>query len=253
MQQLAEDFWNIRASYRVAGVLDIGTHMSVVRRPDGRFVLVDAAALDDASREALMALTEGGSLVDAVVHVHPFHTLQVEPLHRLFPSATLHGTARHRRLMPGLPWAGEPVERWQAGHPLADVFELSVPEGVDFVCPDERVHVASVLVRHPASRIVHVDDTLNVMAAPGVLGRLLPQSGLRMHPMLGRALQQRPGAADDYARWARGLAGRWSDTRFVCAAHSAVRELPPGGFEREMLDALERVRRTLDRHRRRHG
>jgi len=103
MQQLAEDFWNIRAAYRVAGVLDIGTHMSAVRRPDGRFVLVDAAALDDASREALMALTEGGSLVDAVVHVHPFHTLQVEPLHRLFPSATLHGTARHRRLMPGLP------------------------------------------------------------------------------------------------------------------------------------------------------
>src|SRR5690606_161007 len=26
MQQLAEDFWNIRAAYRVAGVLDIGTH-----------------------------------------------------------------------------------------------------------------------------------------------------------------------------------------------------------------------------------
>lgn len=254
MQQLAKDFWNIRAPQRVAGIINVGTHMSVVRRPNGRFVVVDGAPLGKSQREALLQLTAGGSEVEAVVHVHPFHTLHVEATHRLFPSALLYGTLRHRHVAPSLPWAEAPVELWDhVHHPLQDVFDLSVPDGVDFVCLDERVHVASVLVRHRASAIVHVDDTLNVMAAPGVLGRVLPQSGLRMHPMLGRALGAHAGAADAYACWARGLAADWADTRIVCAAHSAVRELEPGGFSREVLHALERVQRTLDRHRKRHG
>ena len=253
MQQLASGFWNLRGPHRIGGVLDVGTHMSVVRRQNGRFVVIDGCPLDDAQREALLALTGKGALVDAVMHVHPFHTLHVEATHRLFPAATLYGTARHRRQAPALPWAGEPVETWGDGHPLADLFELSVPDGVDFVCPDERVHVASVLVRARDSGIVHVDDTLNVMAAPGVLRRLLPQSSLRMHPLLGRALRPQAGAADAYAAWARSLAARWADTRVVCAAHSAVRMLPDGGFAREVEAALAKVSRTLDRHRARYG
>ena len=253
MRQLAENFWNIRGTQRVAGVLDVGTHMSVVRRNDGRFVLIDAAPLDDAGRSALLALTDGGALVDVVMHVHPFHTLHVEAMHRLFPSAALHGTARHRQQAPALPWSQAPVEEWGEAHPLDDLFDLSVPEGVDFVCPDERVHVASVLVRHRPSAIVHVDDTLNVLAAPGAPGRWLPQSTLRMHPMLGRALRPAPGAADAYAAWARSLAVRWGGTRIVCAAHSAVRYLPAGGFALEMQCALARVSRTLRRHRARYG
>lgn len=253
MEQLADTFWNLRGVHRVGGVLDIGTHMSLLRRADGRFVVIDGCALDDARREALLALTGGGERVVAVVHVHPFHTLHVEATHRLFPDAALHGTARHRRLAPSLPWSPEPVEAWGTDHPFADVVELSIPAGVEFVCPDERVHTASVLVRHRASGIVHVDDTLNVLAAPGALRRLVPQSSLRMHPLLARALKPEAGAADAYAAWARSLASDWSDTRIVCAAHSAVRRLDPGGFEREVLQALHRVAGTLERHRARYG
>ena len=40
-----------------------------------------------------------------------------------------HGTARHREKWPALPWAGRRVETWRVKHPLADVFELSVPAG----------------------------------------------------------------------------------------------------------------------------
>ena len=76
---------------------------------------------------------------------------------------------------------------------------------------------------------------------------------LRMHPMLGRALKPQAGAADAYAAWARDLARRWADTRIVCAAHSSVRELPEGGFGREVEAALERVAGTLERHRARYG
>src|SRR5690606_14502162 len=117
----------------------------------------------------------------------------------------------------------------------------------------ERVHVASVLVRHRQSGLVHVDDTLNVMAAPGALRRPLPQSALRMHPMLSHALKPEAGAADAYAAWARALASRWADTGIVCAAHSVVRYLPEGHFEREVLAALDKVSGTLERHRARRG
>ena len=133
------------------------------------------------------------------------------------------------------------------------MFDLSVPDGVDFVCPDERVHVASVLARHRPSDIVHVDDTLNVIAAPGLLGDVLPQSALKMHPMLAKALTPKTGAADAYARWARDLAVRWADTPVVCAAHSAVRELAPGGFRDEVEASLAGVEKTLARHRSRYG
>lgn len=253
MHSLAEGFWNLRGVHRIAGLIDIGTQMSVVRRPGGGFVVIDGIALDDARRDALLALTDGGQRVDAVVHVHPFHTLHVEAMQRLLPHATLYGTQRHRDRLPGLPWAGAPVETWDARHPLADVFELSVPAGVDFVCLDDSVHVASVLVRHRASGIVHVDDTLNVIAAPGLIGDMLPQSALKMHPMLAKALKPEPGAADAYARWARDLAQHWADTPMVCAAHSAVRTLAPGGFRDEVEAALAKVARTLERHTARYG
>ena len=253
MQQLADTFWNLRGVHRIAGLIDIGTHMSVAQRPRGGFIVIDGIALEDEAREALLALTSQGARVETVVHVHPFHTLHAEATHALFPRAVLYGTARHRERLPALPWAGAPVEAWGADHPLADTLDLSVPAGVDFVCLDESVHVASVLVRHRASGIVHVDDTLNVLAAPGSLGALLPQSSLRMHPMLGKALKTDPGATEAYERWARDLALRWADTPAVCAAHSAVRTLAPGGFREEVEAALAKVSGTLEQHRKRYG
>lgn len=253
MEKLADTFWNIRGVHRVGGILDIGTQMSLVQRSDGEFVVIDGCDLDESQRASIMALTENGERVSAVVHVHPFHTLHVEATHRLFPSATLHGTARHHTRAPALHWSPEPVEDWKGDHPLADLFDLSVPEGVDFVSADKRVHVASVLVRHRQTGIVHVDDTFNVIAAPGFLRDVLPISSLRMHPMLARALCKQAGAADAYATWARDLAASWVDTRIVCAAHSAVRQLPAGGFSREVMSALDKVSTTLERHRARYG
>ncbi len=253
MKKLADSFWNIRGVHRLGGVLDIGTQMSIVQRAGGGFVVIDGCDLDDAQRDAVMTLTGDGAQVDAVVHVHPFHTLHVEATYRLFPAAALYGTARHHKLAPSLPWSPKPVEDWKDDHPLADIFQLSVPDGVDFVCLDERVHVASVIVRHRQTGIVHVDDTFNVIAAPGLLRSVLPISSLRMHPMLGRALQKTAGAADAYAAWANALASDWADTGIVCAAHSAVRTLPVGGFSQEVTSALEKVASTLEQHREQYG
>lgn len=251
--QLAPNFWNMRGSFKIGGVLDVGTHMSIVRKDDGRFLVIDSYSLADESRSELLALTDDGRAIDAILNVHPFHTLHCRAMHELVPNARLFGTRRHHLQEPDLPWEAGVIEDEATQRLFVDQLEFSVPSGVDFVCPDPSVHVASVMVRDRTSSIVHVDDTLGVLAAPGFLGRILPQSRLRFHPMLVKALQARPGAADAFEQWARTVANEWNRTPIVCAAHSAVRHLSPGGWQEEVLAALELVEKTLDRHRGRHG
>lgn len=253
MDRLQDDFWNFRGSFKIAKLIEIGTHMSLVRRSDGRFVVLDSYSLDDADRAHLLALTEGGRLVDAILNVHPFHTLHCTALLDALPGARLIGTRRHLAQLPDLPWDTAVIEDAATHAEFADDLDFSIPRGVDFISADEKVHVASVLVRHRASGIVHVDDTINVLEAPGLLSAVLPEPKLSFHPMLAKALQKRAGAADEYASWARKLARCWAGTPTVCAAHSAVRQLPPVGWEAEIHSALGDVEKTLDSHRATHG
>ncbi|PWB27889.1 hypothetical protein DCO49_06640 [Stenotrophomonas sp. SPM] len=253
MQQLANDFWNLRGTFKVAGLLDVGTQLSVVRRSNGRFLVLDSYTPTETQRQALLGLTAGGTLVDAIINVHPFHTLHCEPLHQLLPAARLIGTRRHLQQAPHLPWDPHVIEDVETQADFADDLDFTVPAGLELVPADDNVHASSVLVRHRGSGIVHVDDTLSVLAAPGTLGKWLPQSGLKFHPTLSRALQPRAGAADAFERWARALAERWAGTPYVCAAHSAVRELPADGWRDEVLKALHHVQGKLRRHRHRYG
>lgn len=253
MQQLADNFWTFRGDFKVAGVINLGTHMSLLRRANGKFLLLDSYDLDESDRDALLSLTDGGRAIEAVLNVHPFHTLHCAAIHKLLPQARLFGTRRHHAQATDLPWEAEFIEDTATQEAFAGDLAFSVPEGVDFVCDDDSVHVASVLVRDRQSGIVHVDDTINVLAAPGLLGKLLPQSKLKFHPQLSKALQKRPGAADDYARWARDLAEDWAETSVVCAAHSSIRKLPRGGWRSEVLDALAAADKTLSQHRSAHG
>ena len=253
MKQLADNFWTFRGDFKIAGVLNLGTHMSLVRRPNGRFLLLDSYDLGAEDREALLSLTDSGRAIEAIINVHPFHTLHCLAMHSALPHARLIGTGRHRTRAPDLPWETGMIEDEATQAEFADDLDFSVPDGVDFVSADDHVHVASVLVRHRESGIVHVDDTINVLAFPGFLGKLLPQSKLKFHPALGKALQKRPGAADDYANWAHELADRWAGTPTVCAAHSSIRNLPPEGWRDEVLGALVGVEKTHSKHRSAHG
>ncbi|MET1754198.1 hypothetical protein ABVV53_01780 [Novosphingobium sp. RD2P27] len=253
MKQLADNFWNFRGSFKIGGVLDIGTQMSLVRRSNGRFLMLDSYAVSDADKDSLLALTDNGAAVDAIINVHPFHTLYCRVAHRLAPTARLIGTRRHREQVPELPWESGVIEDVATQAEFAAELDFAVPSGLELVTSDDSVHASSVLARHRASGIVHVDDTLNVLAAPGLLKHILPQSRLRFHPMLGKALQARPGAANAFAGWARDLASQWAGTPIVCAAHSAVRRLPANGWRDEVSRALSGVEKTLAAHRSQHG
>ena len=87
---VGEGFWNIRGSLKIGGILDVKTHASLVRRKGGGYILLDAYELDEATRSWIAEETSGGDAIEAVLHLHPFHTLFVRALHEAYPKAKLY-------------------------------------------------------------------------------------------------------------------------------------------------------------------
>lgn len=251
---IADDFWNIRGSFRIGGVLDIGTQASLVRLASGRFVMLDSLTLDAATLDAVNRLTEDGSLIDAIVNLHPFHTVHVEAMHSAFPQARLYGTQRHHDRFAALPWEPEKTENPELHQRLANDLDFSVPAGVDFISANPKLHFSSVLVRHRASQTLHVDDTLVYLRLPGPLRRLGRGDRLAFHPTLAQVLEKRPGAAADFRAWAEALIHDWADARHLCAAHTqALSSSSDDPLMPRITEALHRVDKVLARHTRRYG
>lgn len=253
---VADDFWNIRGSFKIGGVVDIGTQASLVRRGDGKFVFVDSYALAGDVEQEVLDLTNGGQDVEAILNVHPFHTVFARNMHERFPRAKLYGTARHVSRFSELPWDALRTEDPELHAMFASDFQFSVPRGVDFISADENVHFSSVLVQHRNSKTLHVDDTLMYVRLPK-LARVLGRSDvMSFHPTLAKALEKRPGAARDFRDWATDLAERWRDAQNLCAAHTATllaRNNQGASIHARLLKALGKAGRTLDAHERKYG
>lgn len=241
---IADGFWNIRGVFRLGGVVDIGTHASLVRRADGRFVLLDAYTLPPELLARVRQIT-GSAGVEALVNLHPFHTIHVKRAHAQFPEAKLYGSARHVAKAPELPWQDVRVEDPGLGELFAPDLEFSIPAGVDFISSDENVHFSSVLAYHRASRTLHVDDTFTLLKVPLV-------GGVGVHPTLGKALLREPGAAAAFRSWGQELLARWGDVRNLCAAHAGAL-LEQDDLADQLRAALAKAERTLRAHERRHG
>ena len=254
--QIADDFWNIRGTFRIAGLINIGTQMSLVRKRDGRFVLLDACGMSRSTAHEFDELTDGGSAIDAVLHLHPFHTASVAAMHRRLPDARLYGTERHVAKGPQLPWQDGRTNEARVHEEFADILEFSVPDGVDFISSNENVHFSSVLAYHRVSGTIHSDDTIMYVELPGELKLFGIDDAFTFHPTLAKALEKRAGAAADFRRWATALARDWGDANALCAAHTAVLatdgEHDPSIRER-LTKALDGVERTLARHEKHHG
>jgi hypothetical protein len=254
--RVANDFWNIRGSFKVAGVVDVGTQTSLVRRANGKFVFLDSYALSDAVEREVIELTGGGQDVEAIVNVHPFHTVFVRKMYRLFPQAKLYGTARHVSRFSELPWEALRTEDPALHSLFADDFEFSVPLGVDFISANEKVHFSSVMVWHRASKTIHVDDTLNYVRVPRLIRMFGLLESMSFHPTLAKALEKRAGATSEFRDWAEKLADRWRDAENLCAAHTATltsRENNGASIHARLLEALAKVEGTLTKHRRKYG
>lgn len=254
MIEVGEGFWNLRGSYRFAGILEIGTHMSLVRRANGRYLVLDACNLVPATRALLDEKTRGGEDLEAVLHLHPFHTIYVRALHQLYPKARLYGTARHHAKLADLPWDPMLTEEPALHAHFAEDLDFTVPRGVDLVTPDPKVHFSSVLAIHKATETLHVDDTLMYARLRGPL-RLFGRDMTRFHIALSGALRREPGAAEAFRRWARELIDRAATLRNLCAAHTStlLAQSNDGPSIAERIeDALRRAEGTLRAHERKH-
>lgn len=252
---IADNFWNIRGSFKIGGVVDIGTQASLVRLAGGGFVFLDAYAFSDRVGEEIEAIIGDGQ-VDAILNLHPFHTVHVAAMAERYPEAQLYGTERHLRRFPDLDWQALRCEDPELHEQFADDFAFTIPDGVDFISDDEKVHFSSVMALHRESGTIHVDDTLMFLRLPRLLGLVGFGDVLSFHPTLSMALEKREGAATDFRAWAEWLIEEWGDAEHVCAAHSALFSAGRNrgaALDERLRGALKRCESRLCAHEKRFG
>ena len=244
IQQIGENFWNVRGSFKVAKLLDVGTQMSLVRQEAGGFVLLDSYQADHDVMREILELTDGGREVTAVINLHPFHTLHVAGIAKAFPDARLFGTRRHVAREPELRWESIHSEDPELTGLFGQDLYFSVPKGVELIPKNENLHFSSVLALHKLSKTLHVDDTLTYANLPLI-------GGLRFHPSLASVLEQRPGAVKDFRTWAEELIELCKGVEQLCPAH--LKTLPDsrthgGPIDERVREALNKVESVLAKH-----
>lgn len=82
-------------------------------------------------KEEIEEMTRGGSLIEAVIATHPFHTFGFKPFYQIFSSNHIkwYGTPRHLRVLPDIPWNGSVDDPIVQKLYLQFGVELSVPRG----------------------------------------------------------------------------------------------------------------------------
>ena len=152
MLKVSEDFWNIRGSYKIGGVIDVGTQVSLVRRANGRFVFLDSYTLTGRVSREVDELT--GRRRERRSHSEPAslpHAARAEDAKAVSPGAPVWHCAPPGPF-PGIAMGGGAHGRRRfARTSMADDFDFSVPRGVDFISANEKVHFSSVLALHRAS------------------------------------------------------------------------------------------------------
>ena len=241
IHNLGSGFWNIRGTFRLGGIINIGAQCSLVQLQSGRFIFLDSYTLTDEVRAQVMALTNDGQDVEAVLNVHPFHTVHCEQMFKDFPQAIFYGSERHRKQVPEVQWADDLVESNAVANRFPEL-EFSLPRGIYYISPNDKIHAGSLLVFHPASHSLHVDDTF--ITPPSILDAVLPE--LNLHPTTKQALLNEPNAGKQYCDWATQLAYQWRDTRNLCAAHSHMITFETGEFEKALLTAIDKTRPKLE-------
>jgi len=212
-------FWNVRAPFKVNIsniTLEIGTQMSLVKLRTGRFILIDTVDVDQQLRAEIDGLTKNGTLIDAILATHPFHTTYFPVFYNIYPKVAFYGTPRHLRLQPQIPWRGS---LWDCANRQKWLPELHmrIPRGAEFTAPipESSNHFTCIHVFHEASRTLHVDDTVTYN---------VPFSGnMLFHPsLLTDGLYKIPESPDTFRDWMQKLIVDWNFDN-ICAAHNGVK------------------------------
>lgn len=221
IKEIANGFYNVRASFKIlVGIIDIGTHMSFIKLPSGKFLVIDTVPLDDELKKEIDQLTNNGTDIEAVVATHPFHTLAFPGFYQAYPNVPYYGTPRHIRNQKEIPWAGNiqnELKRWEP-----DV-QMRIPDGAEFVNPQPESynHFVSVWVYSPAARTIHVDDTISYIENPNLLFKLAGKRANQMEfhmSIKGPGLYQTEDAPVVFKQWVTNILNDW-DFDNACCAH----------------------------------
>jgi hypothetical protein len=229
LKAFGDSFWNIRAEFRLKKIIDIGTHMSIVRLRNGKFLVIDTVPLEDGLKEEIDELTNHGENIEAVIATHPFHTLAFPPFYHAYPKALYYGTPRHLRIQKEIPWAGniqEHLSKWE------DEVHMRIPDGSEFVqpLPEESNHFNAVL---------NISDPNFLLRIAGVRA-----NDLFFHPSVkGPGLYPTPEAPDQFKAWLENVIRDW-DFDNICVAH---KDNLIGGAKEKMITALANLQPTLDK------
>jgi len=235
-------FWNIRGHFKIAhGLVDIGTHMSIIGIRNGRYLIVDTIPLDDSLKQQIDQLTDYGNKIEAVLATHPFHTLSFPGFYRAYPNVPYYGTPRHLRIQPEIKWAGD-LNDCQTRSLWSPEIEMRIPDGAEFVAPvpEKTNHFSSVFVFHSDSRVIHVDDTIFIANQPGFLMKIagFRHGDMSFHPTIkGNGLFPTPEAPYQFRDFIAGVIRDW-DFDIICAAHMGNRI---GGAKQQLQDLLVRA------------
>lgn len=215
--EIGRNFWNLRGSFTFAlGLVDIGTHCSLIKLNTGKFLLIDTIAFSDRALRELNELTSNGTLIEAVIATHPFHTVYFPHFFKLYPNLTYYGTPRHIKRGGGVNWAGNIMDHMSDWEPQG-VF-MRIPDGADFVEPEESNHFSSVHVFHSESRTIHVDDTILVFENPGFALRCLGKGHGHMEFWdLKKGLAPTEDASAKFRAWVQKMINDWDFDNIVSA------------------------------------
>eukprot|EP01125_Pyxidicula_operculata_P000027 TRINITY_DN1002_c0_g1_i1.p1 TRINITY_DN1002_c0_g1~~TRINITY_DN1002_c0_g1_i1.p1 ORF type:complete len:305 (-),score=63.32 TRINITY_DN1002_c0_g1_i1:88-1002(-) len=220
--EIGPGFWNCRASFPfLKGLVDIGTHMSFIKLSNGKILVIDTVPLDDNLKAEIDALTDNGKNIEAVLATHPFHTLAFNGFYAAYPNTEYYGAPRHLRRLTDIPWAGR-IDDPKILSKWAPDVEMRIPAGAEFdnPLPESYNHFVCVWVYHPASKTIHVDDTINYFGNPSVLMRIAGKSKglMQFHDsMRGPGLHPTTSAPVEFKEWVKSILEEWEFDNMCCA------------------------------------
>jgi hypothetical protein len=249
VREIGANFWNIRSSFRLfAGLVNVGDHMSLIRLSTGRFLVLDACRLKQAEWNWIDHMTDGGSLIDAVIATHPFHTCFFEPFNKKYPNAKYYGTPRHLKQMQSIPWICSVTEvgiqeAWES----EGIF-MRIPAGADFDPADSTNHFCGMFVYHQPSRTLFNDDTLSVYERPGIMGQCMlalmrkkPEEVIFWPGGFKKGLKHTRDAPLQFLAFMEKVLEDW-DIDNICTAHNGVKR---GDAKQSLRHAIDKARPTL--------
>ncbi|CAF0930230.1 unnamed protein product [Adineta ricciae] len=243
--RVGSQFWNIRVNFkRFAGLVDIGSHMSLIQLRNGNFLIINPIILTDHSRYEVDCLTENGTTIEAVIGVHPFHTLAFPAFYEIYPNAEYYGTPRHLKRLKQIPWTGS-LDVCQIRRKWEPEVEMRIPAGAEFVnpLPESSNHFVSVFVFHRPSRTLHVDDTIVYGDHPSFLLKLIgfKHGTMAFHPSIkGSGLYPTVEAPSQFRLWMENILNDWNFDN-ICCAHSGVKI----GGAHELVSQLVKAAESL--------